>query len=260
MLIDWFTVAAQIINFLILVWLLRRFLYRPILNAMAERERNIAGRLEQVEQQRTAAAAEIKTYQQKNAAFEQEREELMRQAQALAADQREKWLEQARAEVNETRTRWQKALAEEKESFLQTVRRQAGEQTYRIIRRALADLADADLEARVVQLFLTRLAALPEAEARSIREALQEETAVLTLNSAFELDKTQWQALRQAIFAQFGIGQPIKVQTTPDLICGLELAAPGQKVAWSLASYLDELEEALLELLANVSPPEQAHA
>jgi len=38
MLIDWFTVVAQVINFLILVWLMKRFLYKPILNAIAARE------------------------------------------------------------------------------------------------------------------------------------------------------------------------------------------------------------------------------
>jgi F-type H+-transporting ATPase subunit b len=37
MLIDWFTVGAQVLNFLILVWLLKRFLYGPILDAIDAR-------------------------------------------------------------------------------------------------------------------------------------------------------------------------------------------------------------------------------
>jgi F-type H+-transporting ATPase subunit b len=45
MLIDWFTVGAQVVNFLILVWLLKRFLYKPILHAIDERERRIAKEL-----------------------------------------------------------------------------------------------------------------------------------------------------------------------------------------------------------------------
>ncbi len=257
MLIDWFTVVAQIVNFLVLVLLLRRFLYQPILNAMAERERKIAGRLEQAEQQRAAAAAEIEAYQQKNASFEQEREMLIRKAQAQVAERQQAWLDRARTEVEETRTRWQKALAEEKESFLQTVRLETGQQTYRVIRRALADLADEELEARIVKIFLARVAALPEAEANSMITTLKRETAVLTINSSFEIDNPERQALRQAIFARFGPGQAIHFHTHPDLICGLELTAPGHKVAWSLASYLDELEEALLETLAAIPPRAQ---
>lgn len=260
MLIDWFTILAQIINFLILVLLLRRFLYRPIMNAMAERERKIADRLAQAEEQRVAATAEIEAYQQKNAAFEQEREVMMRDTQAQVAERRQKWLDEARTEVDQSRTRWQKALAEEKESFLQTVRHEAGQQTYQVIRRALADLADEELEARIVKIFLARVAGLPEEEARSMMAALKQETAVLTINSGFEIDNPERQALRQAIFARFGPGQAIQFRTVPDLICGLEIAAPGHKIAWSIASYLDELEEALLENLAAIPPRAETEA
>ncbi len=49
MLINWFTVLAQIVNFLILVYLLKRFLYGPIIRAMQEREKKIARRLQDAE-------------------------------------------------------------------------------------------------------------------------------------------------------------------------------------------------------------------
>jgi F-type H+-transporting ATPase subunit b len=255
-LIDWFTVIAQIINFLILVLLLRRFLYRPILNMMAERERKIAERLEQAEKQRETAAAEIETYRQKNADFDEEREAMIRQAQADVTDRRQGWLNEARNEVKETRTRWQKALTEEREAFLQTVRLQAGRQTYQVIRQALADLADAELEAQIVAVFVSRLASLPAKDAQPIHEALEGETAVLTLHSGFDLDDDQRQALLKGITTQFSNGHTLQFQTNPDLICGLELVAPGHKVAWSLSSYLDELEEALLDVLTGVEVTE----
>lgn len=256
MLIDWFTVIAQIINFLILVLLLRRFLYRPILNMMAERERKIADRLEQAEKQRATAVAEIETYRQKNTDFDQERENMIRQAQADVTDRRQTWLHEAREEVDETRTRWQKALAEERKAFLQNARQQAGLQTYRIIGQALADLADAELEAQIVKVFLARLADLPAKDAQTIRDVLARETAVLSLHSGFDLDDTQRKMLRQAIATQFNNGHTLQFQTNPDLICGLELVAPGHKVAWSLASYLDELEEALLDALNSAASAE----
>ena len=63
MLIDWFTVIAQIINFLVLLLLLRRFLYKPILNAMEERERKVAERLESARQERVRAEEERARYE-----------------------------------------------------------------------------------------------------------------------------------------------------------------------------------------------------
>jgi F-type H+-transporting ATPase subunit b len=224
---------------------------------MAERERKIAERLEQAEKQRTEATAEIEIYRQKNADFDQERETMMREAQEKVSERRQAWLDEARSEVNETRTRWQKALAEEKEAFLQTVRLQAGQQTYQVIRRALTDLADADLEARIIQVFLQRLADLPAEDIQTIRDVLAEETAVLTLNSGFDLNENQRKALRQGIAARFDDNDNLRFHTTPDLICGLELVAPGHKVAWSLASYLDELEEALTEALSSAAFAEE---
>ena len=256
MLIDWFTVIAQIINFLILVLLLRRFLYRPIRNMMAEREDKIAKRLEQAEKKKETAAAEIETYRQKNADFDQERENMIRQVQSEVEDRRQTWLHEAREEVDETRTRWQKALTEEREAFLQNVRQQAGQQTYRVIRQALDDLADAELEAQIIKVFLARLAHLPDEDAQTIHDVLDQESAVLTLQSGFDLDDTQRKTLGQAITTQFDNGHTLQFQTNPDLICGLELVAPGHKVAWSLSSYLDELEEALLNALSSAANAE----
>lgn len=62
MLIDWFTVIAQIVNFLVLLLLLRRFLYRPILDAMQARERKVAERLESAAQERIRAEEERERY------------------------------------------------------------------------------------------------------------------------------------------------------------------------------------------------------
>ena len=58
MLIDWFTVGAQVVNFLILVWLLKRFLYRPILDAIDAREKRIARVLADTDAKKAAAQKE----------------------------------------------------------------------------------------------------------------------------------------------------------------------------------------------------------
>jgi F-type H+-transporting ATPase subunit b len=61
MLIDWFTVVAQVLNFLILVWLLKRFLYRPILNAIDVREKRIAAEVADARRRRTARRSKART-------------------------------------------------------------------------------------------------------------------------------------------------------------------------------------------------------
>jgi F-type H+-transporting ATPase subunit b len=66
MLIDWFTVGAQAINFIILVWLLKRFLYKPILDAVDAREKRVATELadadaKKAEAKRSATSSSTRT-------------------------------------------------------------------------------------------------------------------------------------------------------------------------------------------------------
>ena len=73
MLIDWFTVIAQVINFLILVWLLKRFLYRPILNAIDAREKRIAAEIADTSPNNADAMKQREEFQHKNEEFDKQR-------------------------------------------------------------------------------------------------------------------------------------------------------------------------------------------
>ena len=84
MLIDWFTVAAQILNFLILVWLLKRFLYKPILDAIDAREKRIITELADAAKKQKEAKQERDDFNKKNADFDQQRNELLRVATEAA--------------------------------------------------------------------------------------------------------------------------------------------------------------------------------
>ena len=79
MLIDWFTVVAQVVNFLILVWLLKRFLYKPILDAIDAREKRIAAELADADAKKAAAEKQRDEFQRKSAAFDEQRAALHEQ-------------------------------------------------------------------------------------------------------------------------------------------------------------------------------------
>src|SRR5665647_3963698 len=88
--INWFTVIAQIINFLILVWLLKRFLYKPILKAIDEREEKIAAQIKDAEAKDVAAKKEQAELQKKNETFDKEKKELRDKAIAETNVERQK--------------------------------------------------------------------------------------------------------------------------------------------------------------------------
>ena len=96
MLIDWFTVIAQVVNFLILVWLLKRFLYRPILNAIDAREKRIATELADADAKKAEAIKERDEFQHKNEEFDRQRAALLSQATDEAKAERQRLFDEAR--------------------------------------------------------------------------------------------------------------------------------------------------------------------
>ena len=92
MLIDWFTVGAQTLNFLVLVWLLKRFLYKPILDGIDAREKRIAMEMANADATKAEAQKEQKEFQHKNEEFEQKRAALLSRATDEAKAERQRLL------------------------------------------------------------------------------------------------------------------------------------------------------------------------
>jgi F-type H+-transporting ATPase subunit b len=237
--IDWITVAAQIVNFLVLAWLLKRFLYRPVVNAMQKREEGIASRLARAEERERQAEAEAAAYLGKMAEIDREREMQLSQAREVAERERHLLLSQARAEARASRERWQQDLAREQADFDAALVRETAEAAIHVARRALADLADARLEAQVVAAVARRLHALPDDERRAFAEA----APPLRLATAFELEDGAIAVLREALADT--LGKPVELEWVrkPDLLFGIELMAASHKLTWSATAYLDEIAQ-----------------
>jgi F-type H+-transporting ATPase subunit b len=187
MLIDWFTVGAQVINFLVLVWLLKRFLYRPILDAIDAREQRIAAELADADAKRAEARQERETFQHKNQAFDEQRAALLAQATDAAKAERERLLDEARQAADALRAKRQEALRQEADQLNQALRRRTQQEVFAIARKTLSDLAGASLEERLVAVFIERLRAMDGEAQAVLAEALKTASAPVRVRSAFEL-------------------------------------------------------------------------
>ena len=150
--IDWLTVAAQIVNFLVLVWLLQRFLYRPITSAMRRREERIESRLAEAREARETAEAEERRLEEKEADLDARADAILASAREEAEELRERLERELREEMEEKRAAWRRHLAEERDALVVSLRRQAGQKVLRIAERVLADYADSDVAERVSRL------------------------------------------------------------------------------------------------------------
>ncbi len=249
MLIDWFTVGAQVINFLVLVWLLKRFLYRPILDAIDAREQRIAAELADADAKRAEAKQERETFQHKNQEFDQQRAALLAQATDAAKAERERLLDEARQAADALRTKRQEALRQEADQLNEALRHRAQQEVFAIARKTLKDLAGASLEERLVAVFIERLRAMDGKAHAVLAEALKTASDPVRVRSAFELSAAQRAAIQEALNSAFATEVPVQFDAGPDLVGGIELTVNGQQIGWSIADYLRSLEQGVGDLL-----------
>ncbi|MDI6854205.1 MAG: F0F1 ATP synthase subunit delta [Deltaproteobacteria bacterium] len=248
MLIDWFTVAAQIINFLVLVGILKYFLYGRITRAMREREDKIAARLEEALEREQEARQELEKYQKQNEELARKREQMLAQAREEAELERKKLLREAREEVDRAKARWHETLAREKDAFLADLRQRAGHLVFEVARRALADLANADLEEHIVRIFSQRLKEIDADKLHVLHSTLQRDRNVVIVSS-FELSEEAKETIAEILRRHSGNNIKLNYRVSPEVISGIELKIPGHKIAWSLDHYLESLEEDLRSAL-----------
>jgi F-type H+-transporting ATPase subunit b len=253
--IDWFTVAAQAVNFLILVWLLKRFLYKPILDAIDRREKGIATQLALAEAKKAEAQKERDDFQHKNEAFDQERAALLKHATDDAKTERQRLLDEARKDADALRAKRQEALQNEQRNLGQEISRWTQKQVFAISRKALTDLAGTSLEERMGAVFVQRLRALTGGAKEQLTAALKSSTFAVSVRSTFDLPPEQRAAIQKALNETFSADIHLQFETVPELVSGIELSISGQKVAWSIADYLATLEKSAGELIVHNDPP-----
>jgi len=249
MLIDWFTVAAQALNFLILVWLMKRFLYKPVLNAIDEREKRISTELANADAKRAEAQKEHDEFQQKNTEFDQQRAALLSKATGEAHAERERLLDEARKAADAVSSKRREALKAEEQNLHQAISRRTQQEVFAIARKALADLATVSLEERLGEVFTRRLREMEVQPKAALGDALKASSEPGVVRSTFDLPADQRAAVQNALNETFAAAVRVRFETAPDLIGGIELTANGQKVAWSIGDYLTSMENGVSELL-----------
>jgi len=258
--IDWFTFVAQIVNFLILVAVLHRLLYRPLISAMERREQEIARRLAEGEEMKRDAGERAEELERRMAELDERREAELDRIEREAGERRAELLAQVRAEVEEHQRRWAAALDREREGFLDELCARVGAQALTVARKALTDLADADLEHTVVNRFTRRLEELATEERASLRRAAERSLDEPLVESAFDLPDAVRGRIRDALAELIPEPRTVRFERSDSVGFGVELTVGGLELGWSLERYLGDLEQEIAVLLAAERQRARGHA
>ncbi len=254
--INWFTVIAQVINFLILVWLLKKFLYKPILNAVNEREKKITNQLKDADDKKAAAQKEQDDFKKKNEDFDQQKKALMDKAVADANTQKQQLTDAAKTDANTLRSNMEKAAKEKQENDNVEIAEKTQRQVFAITRKALADIASISLEEQSANTFVKHLAALKDDEKKQFIEAFKSNSNAILVRSAFNLPAKQQGEINNEVNVILSADTHLQFKTTPEIISGIELSTNGYKLSWSFSEYLNSLEKNISDTMKENAKPE----
>jgi F-type H+-transporting ATPase subunit b len=242
-LFDWFTVFAQIVNFLILVALLKHFLYGRILRAIDSRESAIKARLAEAEEHLHQAELDKQSFQKRLHELEDARDAMLSQSQQDADRKRLELMKKAREEISALEDRWRADLERERTALFQDIRGRAAGEILFVVRRALHDLACCDLDQCAAHVFLNKLSSM---EVGAWSELAGQ---AIVIRSASDLPPEIQKQIEEILAAQAVTPILIRFEKAASLGWGLELRANGRKIAWSAEGYVDALEERLRDAL-----------
>jgi F-type H+-transporting ATPase subunit b len=257
MLIDWFTVCAQIVNFLLLIWLLKHFMYKPILRAMDAREQKIALQIRDAETRKAEAEIEREHLRSARTEFETQKEALLRQASDEAEITRKRLGDQVRQEIETLRTKWLETLRQDQETLRGELANRVQREVFAIARQALRDLAGKQLEQQIVLVFLRQLKALNGNEKETLATILKVSRTPVLIRSAFDLPAPERTDIESTIRETLVPNAGVRFETASNLIGGIEMTANGHKVSWSISEYLSTLEAQVREVVEHKTSPDE---
>ena len=239
--IDWVTVLAQIANFLLLLWLLKRFLYLPFLVGIDAREAEIAQRIAAAAEAQHAAQTAESQYIKQRAQLLAEQDRLLEKAMAATEEQRDGLLSTARTQLQQEQKDWRKHLEHERDAFNQRLQQTGSQALLKLTRKALHDLADESLEDAIVRHMGRQLQPMAT---ELIQAAAGSQAAQVTTRDALSAaTQTLLQTEVQRWLPDVTLSFVTDAQQSP----GLVMQVGGAQVAWTTDSYMDELAELLTQ-------------
>jgi len=221
---SWWTFALQAVNFLILIWLLRRFLFKPVTAIVARRKEEIARGMTEVSAEKQKALDLQRDLQAQQAGIEVERQRAIEEQRAQLAGERKKLIEETRAEAEKIRRQAAAQLKEERATAAQELFSQTIELAVNLAERLLREMTFPSIEHAFMTRVLDYLDGLSATERAALVSHLDQSPLVVT--TAHPLDAGEESEWRQQLAKRIGAAAEIKFNTDPALIAGAEITLP----------------------------------
>jgi F-type H+-transporting ATPase subunit b len=237
--LNWSTFVLEIINFLILVWILKRFLYKPVLNIIARRKAGIEQTLNEAKNLHSDAEALRDQYDNRLRDWEQEKQQARDTLQKEIDKERTRLMQELRDSLEQERERARVSEQHRLQTSIKIAEETALNHGAQFASLLLKSLAGPEIEVRLLELLINELGRLSPKELDKIRKSWGEMPKEISIVSAYPLLDTQRQQLQQALNGLTQQTLSFNYEQDSKLLAGLSITIG----AWRLdANLRDELK------------------
>jgi F-type H+-transporting ATPase subunit b len=243
--IDWWSLTIQAINFLILVWLLWRFLYRPVKEVIDKRNKLAEEAFTEAYRRKEAAEAARLDYETDRADLARERQDLIKKIHGELEAERQEVLEDAKRKAEELLETTRADLAQERYALSSDIRKEVTCLAVELAAKLLSDTG-ASMPFDVLMAHIEKkLGSLATEERARLRKDLEAEGAGLTVVTASPLTPDEKSRLQSCLAGCFGLDDKSEFITDANILSGAELRFPHAVVKFTWADQLRRAEELL---------------
>lgn len=241
---SWTTFVLEIINFLVLLWILKRFLYKPVLEAIAQRKAAIEKTLADANAVQSEARTLKHQYEGRLEDWEREKEKARTQLGVEIKDERARLMAELKTTLEQEREKNRILEQRRIDDLSRRVEEEALAQGRRFLAMLLSRFASPELESRIIEFVMEDLTRLPDEKKEAIRAAHQTPGSKGRLNSAFPVRAEQRDSLMHVIDDL--IGQPVHWEQgqDPNLIAGIRISIGPWVLRANLQDELKDFSEA----------------
>lgn len=254
---DWFTIAAQAVNLLILIFLLHRFLYKPVSEAMDERRKKIDEKFEKADKLIEENEQKKEELKQKEKEISDRKDEILYEAKEDAKEKSKEILAEAKENAKEKQDKWLANFEKEKKKMIEHFRRDIGQYAFMFTSQILNDMADQDIESQIIRKFGTKIDDLIQDKDKDIKQIIEKAEGKINIETSFEINKEQKERIEKVIHEKIDIEQ-IEYEINKDMIAGISLSIDGHQIKWSIEDYIDNLEDKYLNELNEIREEDQS--
>lgn len=237
--LNWSTFILEIINFLILIWILKRFFYKPLLDVIARRRAGIEKKLEDAQSLHDEAKALQKQYESRLTDWDQERQAARKTLDEEIQLERERQMSALQATLEEEQKKVQFVAQRKLEASQLQNEKAALMQGAQFATKLLSTASSPELERRLIDLFLDELSSLSTEQLSELEDAVGKTPDHILVTSAHPIDSNNRQVLEHALQEIIAVSGPVHYEQDKALLAGIRINVG----AWILrANLLDELK------------------